>query len=263
MEETHEEIIKALSYGIIFILFLMCSVILLFYYSRKKIIQKEIEKAQLKVEQKQKVLQTTINTQEEERKRIAQDLHDDISAKLNVINLTTHMLLADETISDTQRDSLSHILNVNTNTLEVSRKIAHDLLPPVLDKFGLKVALEELFDDFTKSKQLTIKEDVEETDTLNSETQLHLFRITQELINNSIRHGKATEITISLKVNEDKFNLDYKDNGIGFDVKEVTKNSGIGLQNIESRAEILNASLKILSTKNEGCIFVIQSNIDE
>ena len=160
--ETHEEIIKALSYGIIFILFLMCGVILLFYYSRKKIIQKEIEKAQLKVEQKQKVLQVSISTQEEERKRIAQDLHDDISAKLNVINLTTHMLLADESISEAQRNSLSHILNVNTNTLESSRKIAHELLPPVLDKFGLKVALEELFEDFTMSKQLSIKETIDE-----------------------------------------------------------------------------------------------------
>lgn len=261
--DTKQEIIFAIVYGIIFILFLMCSVILLFFYSRKKIIQKEIEKAQLKVEQQQKVLLTTINTQEVERKRIAQDLHDDISAKLNVINLTTHMLLADETISETQRDSLSHILNVNTTTLEVSRKIAHDLLPPVLDKFGLKVALEELFEDFTKSKQLTINENIDETDTLNSESQLHLFRIMQELINNSIRHGKATKLQITLNVNEENFELNYTDNGIGFDVEKVTKDSGIGLQNIESRAKILNASLKILSTINKGSTFVVERNIDE
>ena len=173
------------------------------------------------------------------------------------------MLLADETISETQRESLSHILNVNTTTLESSRKIAHDLLPPVLDKFGLKIALEELFEDFTKSKQLSINENVDETETLNPESQLHLFRITQELINNSIRHGKATLLDITLNVDNEAFNLKYTDNGIGFDVEKVTKDSGIGLQNIQSRAEILNATLNILSTKNEGSTFVIQSKNNE
>ena len=160
--EEYKVIITALIYGIIFILFLTCGLILLFHYSRKKIIQKEVEKVKILLDQKQKVFQASITAQEEERKRIAQDMHDAISAKLNVVNLTTHMLLSDETLNEEQQNSLTHILNVNSTTLESSRKIAHDLLPPVLDKFGLTVALEELFEDFTKSKQVSINSKIEE-----------------------------------------------------------------------------------------------------
>lgn len=252
-----ETIIQALVYGLIFLVLLTIGLLLFFHYSRRKIIQKELEKAALKIENQQKILQTSIAIQEAERKRIAQDLHDAISSKLNIISLNTNVLLADKQIVHQQKTALQQILAITTNTLESSRKIAHDLLPSILGKFGLKAALEELFDEFTTNTSLEIEHNIEELPRLSKNNQLHVFRIVQELINNSLRHGKAEELAIYMEQDINGFILRYQDNGSGFDVKETNKNIGIGLQNIKSRTQILNGKLTIESNKNKGSKFII------
>ncbi|WGD35553.1 sensor histidine kinase [Olleya sp. YS] len=254
---TQEQIIGALVYSIIFLVLVTLGLILFFYYSRKKIIEKEVEKVNIKLDLQKKILQTTIKVQEKERNRIAQDLHDAISSKLNVISLTTHVLLDDETIKGKQKESLNHILDITTRTLESSRKIAHELMPPILDKFGLKVALEELFDEFTSNTSIKIKYNIDELDDVEKSNELHIFRIAQELINNSLTHGKANLLEMKLVKEKEGFKLVYKDNGKGFDVNKTSKKSGIGLQNIKSRVSILNGQLSIESSKNKGSRFII------
>ncbi|WP_412986864.1 sensor histidine kinase [Pontimicrobium sp. IMCC45349] len=256
---TQEQIIGALAYGIIFLVLVTTGLILFFHYSRKKIIEKEIEKINIKLNHQQKILQTTINVQESERKRIAQDLHDAISSKLNVVSLTTHVLLDEENIGSSQKEALNHILDITTNTLESSRKIAHDLMPPVLEKFGLKVALEELFDEFTKSKKISIAYNIDALTNISKPNELHVFRIIQELINNSIRHGKASKVSALLNQTKNGFTLHYTDNGSGFDVATIKEKIGIGLQNIKSRVAILNGKFTIDSSPNKGSTFTINS----
>ena len=189
--------------------------------------------------------------------RIAQDLHDAISSKLNVVSLTTNVLLDDESITTEQKEALSHILDITTRTLESSRKIAHELMPPILDKFGLKVALEELFDEFTSNTSIKINHDIETLEQLDKSSELHIFRIAQELINNALTHGKADQLQMELKKEAQGFELVFKDNGVGFDVTENKKKSGIGLQNIKSRVAILNGQLFVESSKKKGSIFTI------
>lgn len=167
---SQEEIVAALVYGIIFLVLVTLGLILFFYYSRRKIIEKGVEKINIKLNHQKKILQTTINVQEKERNRIAQDLHDAISSKLNVVSLTTNVLLDDEAINAEQKEALSHILNITTRTLESARKIAHELLPPILDKFGLKIALEELFEEFTSNTSIRINHDIESLDNSKKAT---------------------------------------------------------------------------------------------
>ncbi|GEQ85768.1 hypothetical protein ULMS_12760 [Patiriisocius marinistellae] len=237
---------------------------LFFFYSRKRIVQKELEKIGLQVKYKDQLLQTTIATQEEERQRIAQDLHDDISAKLNVVSLTTHTLLDNPELSKEDRMSLEHVLNVVTNTLESSRRIAHDLLPPVLDKFGLQVALEELFEDFKRTNALQMLYEIKIQELqLNCTQELHIFRIVQELINNATRHGKATQIKFKLLQASNGFSLTFEDNGSGFSIKGLEERTGLGLQNIKSRAAILNCQIHINSIVGKGSTFIITSEIPE
>ena len=128
-------------------------------------------------------------------------------------------------------------------------------MPPILDKFGLQVALEELIDDFTQSKKIDIKHDIEAITYLTKTENLHVFRIVQELINNAVRHGKASLINLDLKNTETGFSLHFKDNGKGFNLEE--KKSGIGLQNIQSRVDILSGSFAIDSAPNKGSTFII------
>lgn len=257
-----QQVIGALVYGIIFLVLVTTGLILFFHYSRKKITEKEIEKVSIKLNHQQKILQTTINVQERERKRIAQDLHDDISSKLNVVSLTTHVLLDDNTLNNSQKEALNHILEITTNTLESSRKIAHDLMPPVLDKFGLKVALEELFDEFIKSKKIIIDYNIDKLTNINQTNELHVFRIIQELINNSIKHGNASKVSVLLNQTDTGFTIFYSDNGSGFDLKTINKKIGIGLQNIKSRVAILNGTFTIESTSKKGSVFKINSIIN-
>ncbi len=254
---TQEQIIGALVYGIIFLVLVTLGLILFFYYSRKKIIEKEVEKVNIKLDHQKKILQTTIKVQEEERNRIAQDLHDAISSKLNVVSLTTNVLLDDTSIGNEQKEALNHILDITTRTLESSRKIAHELLPPILDKFGLKVALEELFEEFTSNTSIKIEHNIESIEKLDKNNELHIFRIAQELISNALNHGKADLLKMELKKNNKGFTLIFIDNGIGFDVNKQKKKHGIGLQNIRSRVAILNGKLFIESSKKTGSIFTI------
>ena len=261
MEETfttgQEQIISALVYGIIFLTLVTTGLLLFFHYSRKKILQKELEKKSLELKYQQHILQASIAAQEEERTRIAQDLHDDVSAKLNVISLTTHVLLDDPGIPPEQKMALQHIVSVTNSTLESARKIAHDLMPAVLDKFGLAAALAELFEEFTKSTSIHIEHKLAKLSSLTPANELHIFRIIQELINNSIRHGNADVLTVKMEQNTNGFSIHYHDNGKGFNSNTVKKSTGIGLQNIRSRTAILNGTLHIKSVPHQGSTFTI------
>lgn len=244
---------EALSY--IFLVFLLMSiiVILFFYFSRKKIIQKEIEKKNLEINHQKELLRSVILTQEAERKRIAQDLHDDISSKLNVVSLNTHLLKTPNLSDDELQDITNNITDLTQKALENSRRIAHDLLPPVLEKFGLHAGIEELVVEFNSSKVVNViyKNDLM-FDIADIDKHLHVFRILQELLNNSVRHGKATEISIAFKLINNQNTCIYSDNGIGFDSKSDASQKGLGMKNIESRINFLNGTFSLNSSLNNG-----------
>lgn len=239
----------------IFIVFICLSVILLtfFYFSRKKILQKEIEKKNLEINHQKDLLRSVIITQEDERKRIAQDLHDDISSKLNIVSLNSHLLKTPNLARAEFIDITDNIILLTKNALENSRRIAHDLLPPVLEKFGIHAGIEELIVEVSSTKMVTI--DYVNKLVFNSnetEKHLHIFRILQELINNSLRHGKATKINITFDLINNKETCCYKDNGIGFNFKNKSNKKGLGIKNIESRVAFLNGELTIKSELNNG-----------
>ena len=201
MELTHlaiEQIIKAF----LFILFAFFSVfltlVLFFYFSRKKIVKIAVEKKNQELHYQKEILQSVIQTQEEERMRIAQDLHDDISSKLNIVSLNTHLLKTPNLSEAEFAEITNNIVSLTKKALENSRRIAHDLLPPVFEKFGLHAAIEELVLEFSTAKNVQINYENElEFSALEVNKQLHIFRILQELLNNSMRHGKATSISIT------------------------------------------------------------------
>ncbi|WP_395064026.1 sensor histidine kinase [Flavobacterium sp.] len=239
----------------IFITFLImaCVLILFFYFSRKKIIKKEIEKKNLEINHQKELLRSVILTQEAERKRIAQDLHDDISSKLNVVSLNTH-LLKTPNLSETEfLEITNNITDLTVKALDNSRRIAHDLLPPVLEKFGLHAGIEELALEYNSTKSIDVQYKNElEFNEVDIDRNLHVFRILQELLNNSVRHGKASKVIIDFK-NVDGINTCfYSDNGVGFDTKNENNLKGLGMKNIESRVNFLNGNFTINSKINDG-----------
>ncbi len=256
MEVTHlaiEQIIKAF----LFILFAFFSVfltlVLFFYFSRKKIVKIAVEKKNQEIHYQKEILQSVIQTQEEERIRIAQDLHDDISSKLNIVSLNTHLLKTPNLSEAEFAEITDNIVSLTKKALENSRRIAHDLLPPVFEKFGLHAAVEELVLEFSTAKNVQINYENElDFSALDVNKQLHIFRILQELLNNSMRHGKATTISITF-VGKNKQNICvYTDDGVGFNTNLGNQKRGIGMQNIESRINFLGGTINVQSEINKG-----------
>ena len=251
------KIIPIILLAILLLLLMSVTLVLFFRFARKKIIEKELEKTTLKLENQKKIFQATIETQERERKRIAQDLHDAISAKLNVVSLHVNMLLDTSLDTEEEKDALGKVLSITTNVLDSSRQIAHNLLPPILNKFGLVAALEELLNEFESTKAVQISRDINYDNRLSKNEELHLFRIIQELLNNSIKHGNATKLVLKITETKTELQIQYSDNGIGFNVKNALNKNGLGLKNIKSRVAILNGNLVVESRKGKGATFNI------
>jgi len=257
--QEDSQIIVIILIAIMILLFMAIALVLFFFFSRKKIIAAELEKATLALSYQKDLLHSTIETQEKERKRIAQDLHDAISSKLNVVSLSTNVLIDGKLKKEEQEHTLQHILSVTTKTLESSRRLAHNLLPPILENFGLQAAIEELCDEFVSSKKVQVDHDIIYNGLLSKNNELHVFRIIQELLNNSVRHGEASKILLKIFDDDQQWYINYSDNGKGFNTTSVSKKKGIGLRNIESRVEILNGELSYDSEIGKGATFNIST----
>ena len=148
------EVILVVIYTSVAFISMALVLILFYYFSKKKILKKEVEKKDLQIYYQKELVHAVILTQEQERKRIAQDLHDDISSKLNIVSLNVHLLFTPNLSENEVEEIKQDIIGLTNKALENSRRIAHDLLPPVLEKFGLTAAIEELCQEFKSSKQV-------------------------------------------------------------------------------------------------------------
>lgn len=253
--QNSKDLIEILIYIIVLIIIVFAAFSVFIFKSRDKIYQKEIEKKNLELNIQNELVQNTLITQEKERERIAQDLHDAISSKLNVITLQSNMLLLGKIPENDFINTIENIRDIATETLESSREIAHNLLPPVFEKFGLHEAINELAIQFSnKGLQVCYDNSTGENTYKNipNENKIHLFRILQELITNSIKHGKANKIEIDTKENA----LFYSDNGTGISTQKTKLSKGLGTQNIKNRIKILNATFTI-NNKPTGTMGII------
>lgn len=253
LPNPEKEVVKIILLALAILIFMGVAIVLFFYFSRKKIIKTQLEKAHLEIAYQKELLQATILTQEEERKRIAQDLHDAISSKLNVVSLNANFLIEkDITQEDTHRIG-EGIQKVTKSVLESSRRIAHDLLPPTLEKFGLKAALEELCEEVDAAQRFQIQYNISYPEgVLSSTNELHFFRIVQELFNNTIKHSGAKAIVLSLRCSENLLSLQYTDDGKGFEVVKAKTAKGLGMSGIENRALLMNAEFMLESAPEAG-----------
>lgn len=224
-----------------FILFITIFIFTLFI--RRKVHIEQLKRKELELQTQKDILAAIIQTQEEERSRIAKDLHDDVSSKLNAITMSLHILKQDElNISDRQAIS-NQTIGACNSLIENARSIAHNLMPPVLENIGLHLAIEELCQTFSQGNQVEINyhnpAGQEIFGLLSKENQIHFYRIVQELINNSLRHGNASLINLKFSQQSGKTLFTYSDNGPGLSKNYATKKKGIGMNNIISRAEII------------------------
>ncbi|MCC6411089.1 MAG: sensor histidine kinase [Saprospiraceae bacterium] len=221
--------------------------------AQKKMMQQRMDTQALELRYQQELVQKNLLTQEEERQRIASNLHDDIGSKLGVLHLTFHRLNRMPAGSTEQSEMFGEIDQLIATTLNSVRRISHELLPPTLEDFGLIEALKELIEPIHKSSGIDIRFEstLEKGDFDNPQTELNLFRVVQEMLNNSIKHAAATHILIEMGTEGTNKYLLYRDNGRGFD-QDAVQRRGLGLKNLESRARIIGAQTTFQSKPGAG-----------
>jgi signal transduction histidine kinase len=210
-------------------------------------------------------VQSIIETQENERRRIALEIHDGIGPQMSS---SIHHL---ETIIDRIKEKdpqtaseLQSLVEVSNDVSEELRSVSHSLMPRVLLDFGIVAALQGLINRINASNKCRVEFIHSFSgNELDQAIELNLYRITQELLNNGIKHANATNIFVQLVKNGDRLNLMVEDNGSGFEMNELTDSDGIGLSNIEMRTKVLGGELNIDSSPNRGTVITVDVLLNE
>lgn len=221
---------------------ILCLAIILFYlrYQRRFYLQREqIRNNELNY--KVQILHSTIQSQEDERKRIGRDLHDEVGGALANLRVALSKMESEK--------SLVHLncISLTDSLMHTVRYISHNLSPSGLEIFGFGEVLSELCDRTSTTSGLSIILNNEAPD-LPSLTDVNisiaLYRVIQELLTNTIKHAEASEVTIKISCSDHCLIIDYSDNGKGIESINFQK-KGIGMYNIESRLSMIHATFSI------------------
>ncbi len=216
------------------------------------------EEALKESEQRLRYLTSQLLTaQEEERKRLALELHDDLGQSLMVLKMQLRAIQrkAPPESSET-RESLEDPLNFINEVIERIRRLSHNLRPVILEELGLTTAVQHLFKEFSR-QDIHVTMDLDDTEGLFSpEAQLNIYRICQEAFSNITKYAQASQVSVSLKRQDGRVGFQIEDNGRGFDHQKVINENitdrGLGLTAMDERVRMLEGSLKIWSQEGQG-----------
>ncbi len=200
-----------------------------------------IEFNRLKKQSSRAVTQSFLMGQEKERNRLAKELHDGLGPLLTSLKI---LVQSSTSLPSTEKEQMKKLID---QTITDVRRITYDLMPQALLDFGVGKALSNLTDLVGKTSDLNIRyiNSMRDDSNLESTVHINLFRITQELLNNTLKHAKAKNVGISLTEFDHKISLFYQDDGRGFDLDEVRQ--GFGLNNIKERVNVFDGYLSINS----------------
>lgn len=245
-------------------IFIPLLLLILFYRNRVKsqrLLQEkeqqryEAEKRRMEKENQLEHANALIEGQDQERNRIAKEIHDGVGAQLAGLKLNL-----EQTNQRLQNENLTGITHDLEQAFTELRSISHNLSTNYLKEKNLDVLLLDLKAQHEKNHSFTVGLYIFPPDLLgklNTTDKHHIYRMVQELLNNTHKHAAATQVHLSFTQHEDGLNLLYEDNGKGFDAASVAK--GIGLHNIQERVKALNGTVTIDSQPQQGTTIIIDS----
>ncbi len=205
---------------------------------------------QLEEEKKLLAARSIVVGHEQERKRIAKELHDGLGVLLSTAKMQFTTIKDKSPENRPLIDKASKLLEQAAGDV---RKISHNMMPGLLTRFGFYEAAEDLFEKIDDTEGLSTRATIlGDKKRLPENTEIMLYRIVQELANNTIKHAKATEMTIDIVILPEQLSIDYSDNGKGFDVEQKLASKSIGMTSIQSRVKFLNGNMDLQSKAGEG-----------
>jgi len=217
----------------------------------KLIHQSKIEK--LKGDSQSNILAATLDGRLEERKKIASILHDNISALLSAANL--HLYVSKKHISGVVPQEIEKSQSILNEASEQIRNLSHNLISAVLLKFGIGIAVQDLCEKSSNSS-FCVECETKKITRFDQNFEIKLFNIITELLNNILKHSKATEANIKLEQLEGELQIVIHDNGIGFDIEQNEGKVGIGLSQVKARIKALDGIIKITSSHEGTHVYI-------
>jgi len=227
--------------------------------------QDELQQQRIRELEKDKQLvavDSLLKGQEGERSRLAKDLHDGLGGllsgiKFSLSNMKNNMVITADNLAVFERS-----LDMIDTSIRELRRVAHNMMPEMLTQFGLDEAVKDYCNTINSTKMLSVKyQSLGMESRLESTSEIIIYRIVQELLNNTMKHAAATEVFVQLIREGNRLNVVVEDNGKGFDMSAAEEHKGAGLVNVRSRVDYLKGQLDIHSERGKGTLVNIELNV--
>lgn len=190
--------------------------------------------------------------EENERRRLARDLHDGLGSILTGVKLKLANMKGNYILDEENRTDFGNALTMLDSAVSELRRVAHNLMPEALIKYGLKDALEDFCTNLENSNVKVIFRFYGNFSRVDQKLETGSFRIVQELVNNALKHSGATQIIVQMVQEDSRLSLSVQDNGKGFDKNIIDKINTVGLNSIKSRVASLNDLIDIYTEEGKG-----------
>jgi len=221
-----------------------------------------LEDIREKIERESLVLRTIVETQEAERRRVADDLHDSLGQKLSAVKIYLNALGANQNAPKSLKDNVKFAKQIVDESIQDLRDIVFAQMPVTLERFGLQTALKELVNRVQGPSYINFQLEIDDSiPTLPKDLEVVIYRITQEFMQNSIKHSQANNVYIDLMMRKNSLMVHLEDDGLGFDPEAMNDASGRGLRNMVTRAKAFHGTYKIKTSPGKGVKFSILFNL--
>jgi len=229
--------------GLLLVMIISIAFIILLKLHHKKHVDTQHRIKLLNQQHTKKLQLSSVDVQEKERQRIGSDLHDSVINALNILFLKSQA-----------GQNEGQLVEEIQETILLTRRISHGLNPPLLDYAAIEHLVKDLFQPWNAFYTIQLYIDKHASFELTTEQKMHILRIIQELISNIHKHAQATQIEFQLRVSEKALIFTMRDNGKGF--PSNFHHQGLGLQNIQLRANLLKATFKHKRQPTSGTVFL-------
>ena len=228
------------------------------YDQKKKLQQQRI--TELETEKKLTATEAVLKGEEQERTRLAKDLHDGLGGMLSGIKYSFQTMKGNLIMTPDNQQAFERSMDMLDSSIKEMRRVAHNMMPEALVKFGLDTALKDFCNDINQSGALkvTYQSMGLENAVIDQTTAITIFRIVQELINNTMKHASAKTAIVQVTKTDGNISITVEDDGKGFDPVILKGSRGIGWNNIRSRVEYLKGKLDVQSEPGKGTSVLIE-----
>ncbi len=256
MENTIEQNISMfIVFGTLLILVLIIIIILFMILHQRKMLKSKLIVEQQNSKHRMEMLVNMNEAQEKERARIADTMHDQVGALLFSAKVQSGVL-AKKSIGEENQSQAARIEELVILGIEEMRKSIQALSPSLLEKLGFVKAIEEFVRLMNINSEINTLFDLNgEYESVGKKNEIAIYRIMQEVVNNALKHSKASNIIINMSQDNSLLHISIKDDGIGFNTEDKKDDTGLGLKNIEHRVFLLNGNIELKSESNNGTYY--------